>query len=41
MSLEDMERVRIEEAIGRLGNRKLVAEELGIGIATLYRKLKK
>ncbi|MGF1788607.1 sigma 54-interacting transcriptional regulator [Photobacterium swingsii] len=41
MSLEDMERNRIEEAIYRLGNRKMVAEELGIGIATLYRKLKK
>ncbi len=41
MSLEDMERIKIEEAVGRLGNRKLAAEELGIGIATLYRKLKK
>ncbi|KXI21714.1 sigma 54-interacting transcriptional regulator [Photobacterium sanguinicancri] len=41
MSLEDMERNRIEEAIYRLGNRKMVAEELGIGIATLYRKIKK
>ena len=41
MSLEEMEKVRIEEAIYRLGNRKMVAEELGIGIATLYRKIKK
>ncbi|MDX1302128.1 sigma 54-interacting transcriptional regulator [Photobacterium sp.] len=41
MSLEEMEKIRIEEAINRLGNRKLVAEELGIGIATLYRKIKK
>ncbi|MEZ8094026.1 sigma 54-interacting transcriptional regulator [Photobacterium swingsii] len=41
MSLEDMEKNRIEEAIHRLGNRKMVAEELGIGIATLYRKIKK
>ncbi|MCW8331149.1 sigma 54-interacting transcriptional regulator [Photobacterium sp. SDRW27] len=41
MSLEEMEKIRIEEAINRLSNRKLVAEELGIGIATLYRKIKK
>ncbi|OAN10985.1 sigma-54-dependent Fis family transcriptional regulator [Photobacterium jeanii] len=41
MSLEEMEKMRIEEAISRLGNRKMVAEELGIGIATLYRKIKK
>jgi len=41
MSLEDMEKLRIEDAIHRLSNRKLVAEELGIGIATLYRKIKK
>lgn len=41
MSLEEMEKIRIEEAITRLGNRKMVAEELGIGIATLYRKIKK
>jgi transcriptional regulator with PAS, ATPase and Fis domain len=41
ISLEDMEKIRIEEAITRLSNRKQVAEELGIGIATLYRKLKK
>lgn len=41
MSLEEMEKIRIEEAISRLSNRKLVADELGIGIATLYRKIKK
>ncbi|WP_064605081.1 sigma 54-interacting transcriptional regulator [Photobacterium sp. J15] len=41
MSLEEMEKIRIEEALNRLSNRKLVAEELGIGIATLYRKIKK
>ena len=41
MSLEEMEKNLIEEALGRLHNRKLVAEELGIGIATLYRKIKK
>ncbi|OLQ74816.1 sigma-54-dependent Fis family transcriptional regulator [Photobacterium proteolyticum] len=41
MSLEEMEKIRIEEAINRLSNRKLVADELGIGIATLYRKIKK
>lgn len=41
VSLENMERQQIEDAIKRLGNRKLVADELGIGIATLYRKLKK
>lgn len=41
MSLEEMEKIRIEEAISRLGNRKMVADELGIGIATLYRKIKK
>lgn len=40
-SLEDMEKVKIEECIARLGNRKLVAKELGIGVATLYRKIKK
>ncbi len=41
MSLEEMEKIRIEDAISRLSNRKLVADELGIGIATLYRKIKK
>jgi len=41
MTLESMEKLRIEDAIKRLGSRKEVAEELDIGIATLYRKLKK
>lgn len=41
LSLEEMEKRQIEAAIEKLGNRKLVAEELGIGIATLYRKIKK
>lgn len=41
MSLESMEKLRIEDAINRLSSRKLVAQELEIGIATLYRKLKK
>ena len=41
ISLEKMEQIRIEEAINRLQNRNLVAKELGIGIATLYRKIKK
>ncbi|BDM64886.1 putative sigma-54-dependent transcriptional regulator YgeV [Shewanella sp. NFH-SH190041] len=41
MSLEEMERLKIEECLGRLKNRNLVAQELGIGIATLYRKIKK
>ncbi|MGF1764851.1 sigma 54-interacting transcriptional regulator [Aliivibrio kagoshimensis] len=41
ISLEEMEKIRIEEAITRLDSRKQVADELGIGIATLYRKLKK
>lgn len=41
MSLEEMEKIRIEESINRLQNRNLVAKELGIGIATLYRKIKK
>ncbi|WP_413701803.1 helix-turn-helix domain-containing protein [Psychromonas sp. KJ10-10] len=41
MSLEEIEKLRIEDAISRLSSRKLVAEELDIGIATLYRKIKK
>ncbi|WP_375748991.1 sigma 54-interacting transcriptional regulator [Vibrio sp. HN007] len=41
MSLEEMEKIRIEAALNKLGNRQLVADELGIGIATLYRKIKK
>ncbi|MBW7981832.1 sigma-54 interaction domain-containing protein [Enterobacillus tribolii] len=39
--LENMERQMIEEALSRHANKKQVAEELGIGIATLYRKIKK
>ena len=39
--LKRMERQVIEEALFRLGNKKMVADELGIGIATLYRKIKK
>ncbi|MEI6895645.1 MAG: sigma 54-interacting transcriptional regulator [Colwellia sp.] len=41
MTLEHIEKLRIEDAISRLSSRKLVAEELDIGIATLYRKIKK
>lgn len=40
-NLEIMEKQLIEEAIQRNPNKKLAAEELGIGVATLYRKLKK
>ncbi|WP_368165451.1 sigma 54-interacting transcriptional regulator [Aeromonas sp. R6-2] len=39
--LESMERQMIEETLSRLGNKKLAAQALGIGIATLYRKIKK
>ncbi len=39
--LETMEKQMIEEALSRHANKKLAAEELGIGIATLYRKIKK
>ncbi|MGL4858987.1 MAG: sigma 54-interacting transcriptional regulator [Enterobacteriaceae bacterium] len=39
--LESMEKQMIEEALNRHPNKKLAAEELGIGIATLYRKIKK
>ncbi|WP_287944727.1 sigma 54-interacting transcriptional regulator [Shewanella sp.] len=41
LNLEEIEKINIEECISRLGNRKLVAKELGIGVATLYRKIKK
>ncbi len=41
MSLEMMEKQQIEDAINRLNSRQAVADELGIGIATLYRKIKK
>ncbi|QWL65824.1 sigma 54-interacting transcriptional regulator [Aeromonas jandaei] len=39
--LESMEKQMIEETLLRLGNKKLAAQALGIGIATLYRKIKK
>lgn len=39
--LENMEKQVIEETLLRLGNKKLAAQALGIGIATLYRKIKK
>ena len=38
--LANMERRAIEEALQRHKSKKQVADELGIGIATLYRKLK-
>ncbi|TCS41275.1 sigma-54 interaction domain-containing protein [Reinekea marinisedimentorum] len=41
LSLEEMEKQSIEDAIARLNSRQAVADELGIGIATLYRKIKK
>lgn len=40
-NLEVMEKKLIEEAMQRHRNKKLAAEELGIGVATLYRKIKK
>ncbi len=41
-SLEDLERHAIEEALARVGgNRKAAAERLGIGVRTLYEKLKR
>lgn len=40
-ALENMERQMIEEALLRHKNKKLAANELGIGIATLYRKINK
>lgn len=39
--LEEMERQMIREALSRYSNKKQAADELGIGIATLYRKIKK
>jgi transcriptional regulator with PAS, ATPase and Fis domain len=36
-----MERQMIEEALLRHKNKKAAADELGIGIATLYRKINK
>ncbi len=41
MSLKTMERVTIQEALERhQGNRKAVANELGIDVSTLYRKIR-
>lgn len=40
-NLESMEKQLIEEALKRNANKKQVAKELGIGVATLYRKIKK
>lgn len=40
-ALEEMERQMIRDALSRYGNKKRAADELGIGIATLYRKIKK
>ncbi|TKB51926.1 AAA family ATPase [Ferrimonas aestuarii] len=40
-SLQDMEAQLIKSTLARVQNRKMAAKELGIGIATLYRKIKK
>ncbi|WP_039057625.1 sigma-54-dependent Fis family transcriptional regulator [Enterobacter sp. Bisph1] len=40
-ALEEMERQMIYDALSRYSNKKQAAEVLGIGIATLYRKIKK
>ncbi|ELO3305142.1 sigma-54-dependent transcriptional regulator [Escherichia coli] len=40
-ALEEMEKQMIREALSRNNSKKQVADELGIGIATLYRKIKK
>ncbi|CAM4076995.1 sigma 54-interacting transcriptional regulator [Serratia silvae] len=40
-ALEEMERQMIHGALSRYSNKKQAADELGIGIATLYRKIKK
>jgi two-component system response regulator FlrC len=41
-TLEEMERAAIEEALAQVGgNRREAAERLGIGVRTLYEKLKK
>ncbi|TZA74596.1 sigma-54-dependent transcriptional regulator [Escherichia coli] len=40
-ALEEMEKQMIREALSRHNSKKQVADELGIGIATLYRKNKK
>jgi transcriptional regulator with PAS, ATPase and Fis domain len=39
--LKSVEKTLIEEALMRTRNKKQVADELGIGVATLYRKIKK
>lgn len=40
-ALEEMEKQMIREVLSRHNSKKQVADELGIGIATLYRKIKK
>lgn len=40
-ALEEMEKQMIREVLSRHNSKKEVADELGIGIATLYRKIKK
>ncbi|EEU5094510.1 sigma-54-dependent transcriptional regulator [Escherichia coli] len=40
-ALEEMEKQMIREALSRHNSKKQVADELGIGIATHYRKIKK
>ena len=40
-ALEEMEKQMIREALSRHNSKKEVADELGIGSATLYRKIKK
>ncbi|ADN69862.1 sigma-54 interaction domain-containing protein [Escherichia coli] len=40
-ALEEMDKQMIREALSRHNSKKEVADELGIGIATLYRKIKK
>lgn len=40
-ALEEMEKQMIRDALARYSNKKQAADELGIGIATLYRKIKK
>ncbi|HGY7274922.1 TPA: sigma 54-interacting transcriptional regulator [Escherichia coli] len=40
-ALEEMEKQMFREALSRHNSKKEVADELGIGIATLYRKIKK
>ncbi|MFD1804295.1 sigma 54-interacting transcriptional regulator [Mixta tenebrionis] len=40
-NLRTVEKTLIEEALMRTRNKKQIADELGIGVATLYRKIKK